>query len=65
MVRFQFSTVVIAGRPDVSLVEHRAIIEAIANRDPDAAEQAMRAHFDNVAQTLHRRLLDSTPKATT
>jgi DNA-binding GntR family transcriptional regulator len=56
MVRFRFSAGVIAGRPDVSLAEHRAIIEAIASRDPDAAEQAMRSHFDNVARALQRRL---------
>lgn len=56
MVRFQFSTFSIAGRPDVSLAEHRAIIEAIADRDPEAAEQAMRTHSDNVARALQRRL---------
>lgn len=63
MVRFQYSAVVIAGRSHVSLAEHRAIIEAIVNRDPDAAEQAMRTHFDNVGQAL-QRLVDGRPKVT-
>jgi DNA-binding GntR family transcriptional regulator len=64
MVRFQFGTGVISGRPDVSLAEHRAIIDAIVARDPDAAERAMRSHFDNVAQTLQRRL-ENTKRAVT
>lgn len=65
MVRFQFSTVMIPGRLDVSLAEHRAIVAAIAARDPDAAEQAMRAHSENVARALQRRLIDGVPRATT
>jgi DNA-binding GntR family transcriptional regulator len=64
MVRFQFGPGVISGRPAVSLAEHRAIIDAIVARDPDAAEQAMRAHFDNVAQAMQRRM-ESAPKAVT
>jgi DNA-binding GntR family transcriptional regulator len=61
MVRFQFGPGVISGRPDVSLAEHRAIIGAIVARDPEGAERAVRAHFDNVAQTMQRRLA-SPPK---
>ena len=34
---------------------HRAIYEAVAARDPDRAERAMREHLDYVAQALHRR----------
>jgi DNA-binding GntR family transcriptional regulator len=30
------------------VVEHRAIVEAIARRDPLAAEAAMRAHLESV-----------------
>ena len=28
--------------------EHRAIVDAIAAHDPEAAEQAMTAHFDGI-----------------
>lgn len=33
-----------AGQPDVALAEHAAILAAISNNDPAAAEAAMRAH---------------------
>ena len=36
--------------------EHRAIAEAIARRDPDAAEQAMRAHLAAVQRRILERL---------
>jgi DNA-binding FadR family transcriptional regulator len=35
--------------------EHRAIAEAIARRDPDAAERAMRAHLQSVLQQINER----------
>ena len=40
------------GRPQVSLPQHLGIIEAIAARDPDAAERAARAHLRSVIETL-------------
>jgi DNA-binding FadR family transcriptional regulator len=36
----------------VSLPEHLAIIEAIADHDPDAAEQAARTHLRSVITAL-------------
>jgi len=36
----------------VSLVQHEKIIQAIADRDPRAAERAMREHLLNVIDTL-------------
>ena len=36
--------------------EHRAIADAIARRDPDAAEQAMRAHLAAVQRRILERL---------
>jgi GntR family transcriptional repressor for pyruvate dehydrogenase complex len=36
--------------------EHRAIFEAIARRDPDGAEQAMRAHLAAVQRQILERL---------
>jgi DNA-binding GntR family transcriptional regulator len=56
MVRFQYRTVLVAGRPPQSLREHHAIIEAIAAHDGDAAEAAMRAHLSNVADALRSQL---------
>lgn len=52
VVRFQFRTVLAPGRPKKSLAEHRQIVEGIAAADREAAEQAMRAHLNNVAAVL-------------
>jgi DNA-binding GntR family transcriptional regulator len=52
IVRFQYRTVLLPGRPDRSLAEHASIVEAIAARDPDAAEQAMQRHLLHVAEAL-------------
>ena len=35
--------------------EHRAIADAIARRDPDAAEKAMRTHLQSVLQQINER----------
>jgi DNA-binding GntR family transcriptional regulator len=47
------TTFSVAGRPRTAAAEHRAIIDAIARRDPDAAEQAARAH---IREALRERL---------
>jgi DNA-binding GntR family transcriptional regulator len=52
IVRFQFRTVLLPGRPERSFAEHSAIVEAIASRDVDAAEQAMQHHLLRVAEAL-------------
>ena len=52
LVRFQYRTILLPGRSERSFVEHRAIVEAIAAHDPDAAEAAMRRHLSQVAETL-------------
>ncbi|MFY1690335.1 GntR family transcriptional regulator [Plantactinospora sp. WMMB782] len=54
LVRFQYRTILVPGRPARSLAEHTAIVEAIAARDPDAAEAAMRHHLGYVESTLAR-----------
>ncbi len=41
-IRSQFRLILVPGRPPRSVAEHRAIVEAVASRDPDAAEAAMR-----------------------
>jgi DNA-binding GntR family transcriptional regulator len=52
IVRHQFRLALRAGRPQVSLPEHLAIIDAIARRDPAAAEAAARAHLSSVITAL-------------
>jgi DNA-binding GntR family transcriptional regulator len=62
IVRFQYRTVLMPGRPDRSLAEHAGIVEAIAARNPDAAEQAMQHHLLHVAEAL-RTHRDGTGRA--
>jgi DNA-binding GntR family transcriptional regulator len=65
IVRFQYRTVLLPGRPDSSYAEHCAIVAAIASRDADAAENAMRHHLLRVAEALrvHGRAASSDPRA--
>jgi DNA-binding GntR family transcriptional regulator len=51
-VSFQYRTILRPGRADQSIDEHEALAEAIAARDPDAAEAAMRAHLDQAVLAL-------------
>jgi len=51
-VRFQFRLARRPGRPQVSLPQHLAIIDGVLNRDPDAAEAAVKAHLDSVIEQL-------------
>lgn len=52
MVRYQYRTVLAPGRLPRSLEEHRAIVAAVAAKDPDAAEASMRAHLQGVLASL-------------
>ncbi|WP_328472887.1 GntR family transcriptional regulator [Streptomyces sp. NBC_00448] len=52
MVRHQFRLAARAGRPAKSLPQHLAIIDAVVAGDPDAAQQATRAHLDSVLEEL-------------
>lgn len=53
-VRFQFRTILAAGRPEKSFAEHSEIVEAIAQRNPQEAELAMRLHLSNVTDALRQ-----------
>jgi DNA-binding GntR family transcriptional regulator len=52
LVRHQFMLSMVPGRPQVSLPQHERIIAAIRDRDPEAAESAMREHIASVVDTL-------------
>src|SRR3954468_21598173 len=56
IVRYQYRTVLLPGRPERSHREHTAIVEAIAAGDADAAERAMRRHLSHVAEALRARV---------
>lgn len=51
-VHHQFRLAFRAGRPQVSLPQHLAIIDAVCRQDPEAAEAAMRAHLMSVIEAL-------------
>lgn len=51
-LRFQFRTILRPGRTEKSLEEHRAIVEALSARDPEASERAMTQHLSHVVETL-------------
>jgi DNA-binding GntR family transcriptional regulator len=65
MVRFQYRTILVPGRPAKSFREHTAVAEAIIARDEDAAETAMRYHLSQVASTLLEIANDPTRRANT
>lgn len=52
LVRHQFRFAPRPGRPSASLPEHEAIIAAVTQRDPSAAEQATRQHLLSVIEAL-------------
>jgi len=56
IVRFQYRTVLLPGRPERSQREHAAIVDAIAAGDAEGAERAMRRHLSHVAEALRARV---------
>lgn len=52
IVRHQFQLALRPGRPEKSLSEHLAIIDAIAGRRPDNAEAAAKRHLGSVIEAL-------------
>jgi DNA-binding GntR family transcriptional regulator len=55
IVRFQYRTIMVPGRPQQSFAEHAAIVEAVAHGDAPRAEAAMRDHLANVGAALAQR----------
>lgn len=54
LIRYRFRSVLVPGRKEQSLAEHRRILECIAARDPGGAEKAMRRHVARVRAVLTR-----------
>jgi DNA-binding GntR family transcriptional regulator len=52
IVRHQFQLALRPGRPEKSLSEHLAIVDAIADRRPDDAEAAVKRHLGSVIEAL-------------
>jgi len=52
IVRHQFQLSLQPGRPQISLRQHLAIIDAVVSGDPAAAERAMHDHLASVIETL-------------
>ena len=52
LVRHQFQLALRPGRPEVSVGEHLAILNAIADRRPEDANLAVRAHLASVISAL-------------
>jgi DNA-binding GntR family transcriptional regulator len=52
LVRHQFQLALRPGRPEVSVAEHLAILNAIVDRRPDDAALAVRAHLASVVTAL-------------
>jgi DNA-binding GntR family transcriptional regulator len=59
LVRHQFQLSLRPGRPQVSLRELTAVVDAIAARDPDRAEAAAVAHFRSVIAALSQTARDT------
>jgi DNA-binding GntR family transcriptional regulator len=55
IVRHQFQLSLRPGRPQVSLAGLTAVVEAVAARDPAAAEAAARAHLRSVIAALSEK----------
>ena len=60
LVRFQYRTILLPGRAEQSHLEHRAIVDAVADGDSDAAEQAVRDHLAHVVEALRDGRLANT-----
>jgi DNA-binding GntR family transcriptional regulator len=52
IVRFQYRTILVPGRPESSLREHEAIVAAIAAHDQAGAAAAMTVHLSRVMEAV-------------
>jgi len=59
IVRHQFRLAMVPGRPAISLPQHLAIIDAVCERDPQAARDSMAVHIGSVIQALSDSVTDA------
>ncbi len=59
LVRLQYRVILLPGRPQSSLAEHRAIVGALSKGDADAAEAAMRRHLESFTRLLTQAIAAS------
>ena len=52
LIRHRFRLVLVPGRKEESLIEHRKVLECMMKRDAKGAERAMRAHVARVQAVL-------------
>lgn len=54
LARFQFRTILVGGRMEQSLAEHREVLKHLQARNVDQAAAAVRAHLNNVRLALQQ-----------
>jgi DNA-binding GntR family transcriptional regulator len=54
LIRYQFGSILVPGRKDASLAEHREILAALEARDVEAVERAARRHVAQVREAVQR-----------
>jgi len=54
LIRHQFRVILVPGRKDASLVEHREILSYLTGRDATGAERAMRRHIAALRNSLQQ-----------
>jgi DNA-binding GntR family transcriptional regulator len=54
LIRHQFRVILVPGRKDESLAEHRDILTYLVQRDATGAEQAMRRHIAKLRHSLQQ-----------
>lgn len=59
LLRLQYRVILLPGRPQSSLAEHRAIVDALCRGNGDAAEAAMRRHLTSFT-TLLKKAIEAT-----
>jgi DNA-binding GntR family transcriptional regulator len=59
LLRLQYRVILLPGRPQSSLAEHRAIVDALCKSDADAAEAAMRRHLESFTRLLTQAIAAS------
>jgi len=58
-VVLQYRRILQPGRVATVMREHEELVRVLASRNPDAAEKAMRSHWDDMATALKARLQPS------